>query len=83
MGKSCVRVKKLDDIPLDVVGELFKRIKAKDFVASYEASLAGTWTKRKPAKKKTAKKATKKKATAKKKTAKVVRKKSKAKSRRS
>jgi hypothetical protein len=77
MGKSCVRVKKLDDIPLDVVGELFKRIKAKDFVAAYETSLSRTKrqakSKKKPAKK-AAKKATKK--TVKKSAAKKARKKS-------
>ena len=39
MGKSCVRVKKLDDIPLEVVGKVFKRMTAKKFVAAYEASL--------------------------------------------
>ncbi|MDG2149498.1 MAG: DUF1801 domain-containing protein [Planctomycetota bacterium] len=39
MGKSCVRVKKLEDIPLEVVGRAIKRITAKKFVASYEASL--------------------------------------------
>ena len=92
MGKSCVRVKKLDDIPLDVVGELFKRIKAKDFVAAYEASLSGTGskrkaksTKKKPAKtaaKKAAKKKPAKKA-AKKATKKKVARKKPAKSRRS
>ena len=39
MGKSCVRVKKLDDVPLDVVGQLFKRVKAKTFIAQYETSI--------------------------------------------
>jgi hypothetical protein len=53
MGKSCVRVKDLEGVALDVLGKLFKRIKAKDFVASYEAGLAGS----KSAKKKVAKKA--------------------------
>jgi hypothetical protein len=38
MGKSCVRVKNLDGIPLDVVGDLFKRVRMKDFVAQYEAA---------------------------------------------
>jgi len=63
MGKSCVRVKKLEDIPLDVLGSTFARITAKKFVASYEKSLGATAKKRKSAKKttkKTAKKATKK-----------------------
>ena len=39
MGKSCVRVKTLEDVPLDVVGKLFTRVKAKKFIAQYEASI--------------------------------------------
>ena len=39
MGKSCIRVKTLADIPLEVVASLFQRIRAKDFVASYEGIL--------------------------------------------
>ena len=39
MGKSCVRVKTLEDVPLEVVGKLFKRVKAKAFVANYESSI--------------------------------------------
>jgi len=38
MGKSCVRFRKLDDLPLDVVGELIARITPEDFIAKYEAS---------------------------------------------
>lgn len=37
MGKSCVRVKKLEDVPLKVVGRLFKRVKAKTLIARYES----------------------------------------------
>ena len=29
MGKACVRFRKLDDLPLDVIGELFRRTPAK------------------------------------------------------
>ena len=39
MGKSCVRVRRLEDIPLEVVGRAIKRMTAKKFVAAYEASL--------------------------------------------
>ena len=39
MGKSCVRVKKLEDVPLEVVGRAIKRATAKKFVAAYEAGL--------------------------------------------
>lgn len=42
MGKSCVRFKKLDDVPLDVVGEAIQRVPAKDYIAAYEATLEAT-----------------------------------------
>jgi len=35
MGKSCVRFKKLEDVPLEVVGEAIKRVPAKKYVKSY------------------------------------------------
>ena len=38
MGKSCVRFRKLDDVPLDVVGEAVARTSADDFIADYERS---------------------------------------------
>lgn len=38
MGKSCVRFKRLEDLPLDVIGEAFRRISAADHVAQYVAS---------------------------------------------
>ena len=65
MGASCVRIKKIENVPLDVVGKTIKRIKLKKFIAAYEAA----WVKKKPAAKKTASKkmTTKKKATKKKK----------------
>ncbi|MFQ5669227.1 MAG: DUF1801 domain-containing protein [Acidobacteriota bacterium] len=37
MGKSCVRVKKLGDVPLEVIGRAFKRMTAKKFVKGYKA----------------------------------------------
>ncbi|MCB1626601.1 MAG: DUF1801 domain-containing protein [Xanthomonadales bacterium] len=40
MGKGCVRFRKLDDVPLDVVAEAFRRISVADFVAQYEAARA-------------------------------------------
>ena len=68
MGKSCLRFKKLEDVPLDVIGKAVKRMTLKKFIAGYEGALAGTSAGRKkaaakkgPAKKKAAKKpATKK-----------------------
>lgn len=82
MGKSCVRVKKLDDVPLDVLGELIRKVPVKAFIESYEASLNAPRMTReqikamvaeREAKKKAAKKATKK--TAKATTKKAIRKK--------
>ena len=55
MGKSCVRVKTLEDIPLDVVGRAIKRMTAKKFVAAYEAALPAS-VKKKIAARKTARK---------------------------
>ncbi len=72
MGKSCVRVKRLDDIPAGVVGRAIKRITAARFVASYEAALpASVLEKRaKQAAKAAPKQATEKRTTAKKSAAK-------------
>src|SRR5579862_3386704 len=38
MGKSCVRFKKLDDVPLDVVGEVIRRVPAKKYIEVCEAA---------------------------------------------
>ena len=38
MGKSCVRFKRLDDLPLDVVGQAIARTSVDDFLTSYEES---------------------------------------------
>ncbi len=37
MGKSCVRFKKLDDVPLKVIGEAIRRVPAKKFIDHYES----------------------------------------------
>lgn len=39
MGKSCIRFKKLDDVPLDVIGELIAKISVKDYIAFYERAI--------------------------------------------
>jgi hypothetical protein len=41
MGKSCVRFRTLDDVPLDVVGAAIARVSVEDFIADYERSRAG------------------------------------------
>ena len=38
MGKSCVRFKKLDDLPLDVIGRSVASTPPDDFIARYEAA---------------------------------------------
>jgi hypothetical protein len=42
MGKSCVRFRMLDDVPLDVVGAAIARVSVEDFIADYEQARAGT-----------------------------------------
>ncbi len=53
MGKSCVRFKKIDDVPLEVIGEAVRRVPAKKFIAHYESALKSM---RKRASKKSTKK---------------------------
>jgi hypothetical protein len=36
MGKACIRFKKVEDVPLDVIGQAIARIPAKTYVAVYE-----------------------------------------------
>ena len=36
MGKSCVRFKKTEDIPLDIIGKIIKKVTLKKFLNSYE-----------------------------------------------
>lgn len=40
MGRACIRFKKLEDIPLDVVGEAIRRMPLKAFIEGYEKGLA-------------------------------------------
>ncbi|HEX8113298.1 MAG TPA: DUF1801 domain-containing protein [Kofleriaceae bacterium] len=42
MGKSCIRFKTLDALPLDVVGEAVSKVSVDDYVKVYEKSRAGT-----------------------------------------
>lgn len=37
MGKSCVRFKKIDEIPYKLIGELMKKMSAKDWISKYES----------------------------------------------
>ena len=40
MGKCCIRFKKLEDIPLDVIGKLMARVSVKDWTAVAEQARA-------------------------------------------
>jgi len=68
MGKSCVRFKKIEDVPLDVLGEAIKRVPVKAYIEQYESVYKPSSSKRtakktdskKVTSKKTTKKATKK-----------------------
>ncbi len=39
MGKSCIRFKKMDDIPLALVGELVGKISVEDWITLYQSNL--------------------------------------------
>lgn len=38
MGKSCIRFKKMDDIPYALMGELISKMTTEDWIATYEAA---------------------------------------------
>lgn len=48
MGKACIRVKKLEDVPLKLIGRLVKKLPVKKYIAHYESNLANTGSQRKP-----------------------------------
>lgn len=39
MGKSCIRFKKPEDIPFDLIGELMKKMNALEWISLYESKL--------------------------------------------
>lgn len=57
MGKSCVRFRTLEDVPLDIVGEAIRRVRLEEFIKRYEKVLKNL--RRKPAKAKAGKKSAK------------------------
>jgi hypothetical protein len=59
MGKSCIRFKKLDDLALDVFGELIRKVPADKYIAFYEAAMAANQARKNAVKKKREKKASK------------------------
>ena len=48
MGKACVRFKRIEDVPLDVVGELIHRVPARTYIAHYERLLGGATRGKRP-----------------------------------
>jgi hypothetical protein len=64
MGKCCIRFKKLEDLPLDAIGEAIRRVPVKQCVAQYERAMLSM--SKRAAKKSAAKKPASKKKTAKK-----------------
>lgn len=51
MGKSCVRFKSLDALPLDVIGETIRRVSLESFLGHYEDARASSKRIKPPAKK--------------------------------
>jgi hypothetical protein len=39
MGKVCIRFKKLEDLPLEIIGEAIRRVPVKEFILYYESVL--------------------------------------------
>ena len=39
MGKSCIRFKKMNDIPFDLIGELMRKMTPQDWIGKYEGAL--------------------------------------------
>lgn len=39
MGKSCIRFKKMDQIPFDLIGQLVQKISVNDWISMYETAL--------------------------------------------
>ncbi len=67
MGKSCVRFKQLDDLPLPVIGEVITKVPASELIAAHDAAHSkeakakrASARAKKPAKKPAAKKPAKK-----------------------
>ncbi len=56
MGKSCVRFKKIEDVPLALIGQVIAKVPVKELIREYEAAIDPS--KRKAAGKKGAKKKT-------------------------
>jgi len=38
MGKSCIRFRKMDDIPFELIGDLMKKMSPKEWIEKYESA---------------------------------------------
>ena len=47
MGKSCVRFRKLDDLPVELIGKAVKRAPVKKYIADYEHTLTNMKSRKK------------------------------------
>ena len=45
MGKSCIRFKKSEEIPFDLIAELMQKITVNEWINLYEYSIANKWKK--------------------------------------
>jgi len=50
LGKACVRIKKLEDVPLEVIGQAIARVPVKDYIARVQKVLGPAARKRQSAK---------------------------------
>jgi hypothetical protein len=41
MGKSCIRFKKINDIPIQLIGELASKMSVQQWIALYEKAFKG------------------------------------------
>jgi hypothetical protein len=39
MGKSCIRFKKMDEIPFDLIGELVRKMTCEEYIDIYETAI--------------------------------------------
>ncbi len=45
IGKSCIRFKKLENLPLDIIPKLVTQYTVKEFIEMYKKSIKNTWKK--------------------------------------
>lgn len=51
MGKACIRFKKLEDLPVELIGEAIKRVPVEKYIAHYESAIQSAGQRKKTAKK--------------------------------